>query len=135
MSRQPFEVKLNPFIPYEQQDLSNAPKCFGNLWDVRNTICLSCKGCDACGSFQIRTNKEKATKIADGTPYLSTCSFDKVHIPLLITKIKGTTYAIALIHLQELSGFVDKVTLTLWLDSFLNTHNLIIKNGVIRCKH
>lgn len=131
MQRTPITDKLNPSKPY---NLDYEHICYGKAWNPTNATCKNCNAIHGCGTAQFNTNLEKQNKLKAGTPFLSECSFDKVNEGNLLKQInKVSIFASDL--LQEISnqsGFKDKVTLTNYLNQFLNRHNLIIEDGIIK---
>lgn len=132
MQRTPITDKLNPSKPY---NLDFEHICYGKAWNPTNAICKNCNAIHGCGTAQFNTNLDKQDELKAGTPFLSECSFDKVAENSLLWTIKETklvTYEDLLQIISEYSGFKDKVTLTNYLNQFLNRHNLIIEDGIIK---
>lgn len=131
MQRIPITDTPNPNKPY---NLEYETICFGKAWNPTNAACKNCKAIHACGTAQFNTNKQKQEDIKDGTPFLSECSFDKVDEEVLLEMIKLYFYTEEklLEEISNQSGFMDKVTLTNYLNQFLNRHNLTIEDGIIK---
>lgn len=131
MQRIPITDTPNPNKPY---NLDFETICFGKAWDPTNATCKNCKSIHACGTKQFNTNLEKQDQIKNGTPFLSECSFEKVDEDVLLEMVR--LYFVSqeklLEEISNQSGFKDKVTLTNYLNQFLNRHNLIIEDGIIK---
>lgn len=135
--RTEYNVELDPLIPYQLQDLSNAPECFGKEWNSKNATCLNCKGIDACGTYQVYTNQEKAVDIENGVPFLSKASFsniDRHKFAMRIMFEPPFSYNDWVDVLSKESKLSDKVTLTMWLDELLKEYDLTVTNGMIHEK-
>jgi hypothetical protein len=131
MERIPITDKPNPNKPY---NLDYESICFGNAWNPTNATCKNCNAIHACGTAQLNTNKQHQIKLENGTPFLSKCSFDKVDEDSLVKSIQAhNIFASDLLEeISTQSGFKDKVTLTNYLNQFLNRHNLVVKDGIIQ---
>lgn len=131
MQRIPITDTPNPNKPY---NLEYETICFGKAWNPTNAACKNCKAIHACGTAQFNTNKQKQEDLKDGTPFLSECSFDKVNEDDLLkwVRIFPVSSDEFLRRLEKVSGFRDKVTLTNYLNQFLNRHNLTIEDGIIK---
>lgn len=132
MQRIPITDTPNPNKPY---NLDYETICFGKAWNPTNAACKNCKAIHACGTAQFNTNKQKQEELKEDTPFLSECSFDKVPDDSLlrtITENSNISFDDILGLLSRVSGFRDKVTLTNYLNQFLNRHNLTIEDGIIK---
>lgn len=131
MQRTPITDKLNPNKPY---NLDFEHICYGKAWNPTNATCKNCNTIHGCGTAQFNTNLDKQDELKDGTPFLSECSFDKVDEGKLLELIHVNVYPPddVLQEISNQSGFKDKVTLTNYLNQFLNRHNLIIEDGIIK---
>lgn len=129
------ELDIDMLVPINFEALPPMPKCFGKLWDCKEGACKNCKVENVCGTATIKVNKEISLGIENGTTFLSKCSFEKVNKKSLVGAIlsdgKPTEYDKLFSLVSEDSGFKDKVTLTLWINNFLTSNNLEVKEGLI----
>lgn len=137
MEREPYNktIEVDLLIPIDFNKLDPMPNCFGKMWDCTNVKCTGCSAQVVCGTKQIETNQDKAAIIEGDTPFLSRCSFSRVDQPSLVAKIKlesgKNTYQDIYNFVRECSGFRDKVTLLLWVNSFLARNKFKVMEGVV----